>query len=118
MLYFDEVEICNPIGSNRKKHKLGNWYAAVLIMIHFFNVFAGCFYFSLANIPPRFRSTLNSIQLIALINNQMLRQYGMNKALERLMEDVCRLEKVCIIILFIMYILCNHKYCSLDMPAQ
>lgn len=23
MLYFDELEVCNPIGSNRKKHKLG-----------------------------------------------------------------------------------------------
>lgn len=23
MLYFDEIEVCNPIGSNRKKHKLG-----------------------------------------------------------------------------------------------
>lgn len=23
MLYYDEVEVCNPIGSNRKKHKLG-----------------------------------------------------------------------------------------------
>lgn len=24
MMYFDELEVCNPIGSNRKKHKLGN----------------------------------------------------------------------------------------------
>ena len=23
MLYYDEVEVCNPLGSNRKKHKLG-----------------------------------------------------------------------------------------------
>lgn len=23
ILYFDELEVCNPIGSNRKKHKLG-----------------------------------------------------------------------------------------------
>ena len=23
MLYFDEMEVCNPIGSRAKKHKLG-----------------------------------------------------------------------------------------------
>ena len=26
-LYFDEVEICNPIGSKAKKHKLGKYVA-------------------------------------------------------------------------------------------
>ena len=23
MLYYDEVELCNPLGSKRKKHKIG-----------------------------------------------------------------------------------------------
>jgi len=23
LLYFDEVELCNPIGSSKKKHKIG-----------------------------------------------------------------------------------------------
>ena len=26
ILYFDELEICNPLGSSRKKHKLGRYY--------------------------------------------------------------------------------------------
>lgn len=24
--YFDEVEVCNPLGSHSKVHKLGNYY--------------------------------------------------------------------------------------------
>ena len=26
MLYYDEVELCNPLGSSRNKHKLGKPY--------------------------------------------------------------------------------------------
>ena len=38
--YFDEVEICNPLGSNSKKHKLG------------------CIFFSIGNFRPHLRSRL------------------------------------------------------------
>ena len=24
LFYFDEVEVCNPLGSKKKKHKMGN----------------------------------------------------------------------------------------------
>lgn len=30
-LYYDEVEVCNPIGSRRGVHKLGLFYFIVLI---------------------------------------------------------------------------------------
>ena len=31
VLYFDELEICNPLGSRKKKHKLGICYKIILI---------------------------------------------------------------------------------------
>ena len=36
--YYDEIELCNPLGSHAKFHKLG------------------CLFFTLGNIPVRFRS--------------------------------------------------------------
>ena len=33
ILYFDELEVCNPIGSNRKKHKLGTFSIHILTVI-------------------------------------------------------------------------------------
>lgn len=31
MLYYDDVEICNPLGSRAKKHKLGNSLCCLLL---------------------------------------------------------------------------------------
>jgi hypothetical protein len=42
-LYFDELEVCNPLGSRALKHKLG------------------LFYYTLGNIRPELRSTLMAI---------------------------------------------------------
>lgn len=47
-LYIDELEIANPLGTSRKIHKL----CAV--------------YWILANLPPKYRSVLHSIQLAIL----------------------------------------------------
>ena len=46
--YYDEIEVVNPIGSFIKKHKLG------------------CMFYFLANVRPIHRSTLRSIQLLAV----------------------------------------------------
>ena len=31
-LYYDEVEVCNPIGSKAKKHKLGKEYTHMYVL--------------------------------------------------------------------------------------
>ena len=33
ILYFDEVELCNPLGAFRKKHKLGKLHNDIILMI-------------------------------------------------------------------------------------
>ena len=48
VVYYDDLEVVNPLGSYTKKHKLG------------------CLYFFLGNIRPHFRSTLNCIHLVAV----------------------------------------------------
>ena len=37
MLYFDEVEVCNPLGSKTKIHKLGKSFSVIHVWL--FNVF-------------------------------------------------------------------------------
>lgn len=67
--YFDEVEICNPLGSYRGVHKLA------------------LFYFVLGNLHPKLRSTLKSIQLIAAVTYPNLQQYGFEKVLQPFIKD-------------------------------
>ena len=55
---------------------------------------AGCFYFTLGNIHPKYRSTLNSIQLLALVKVELLETYGMNSILEPMVKDIQKLEEV------------------------
>ena len=52
VLYYDELEVANPLGSFAKKHKLG------------------MFYWSLANIYPKFRSSKRAIQLYAIATHE------------------------------------------------
>lgn len=54
----------------------------------------GCFYFTIGNIHPKFRSTLKSIQLLALVKNEYLKKYGMCAILRHLVKDIAKLEKV------------------------
>lgn len=35
-LYYDELEVCNPLGSKAKKHKLGNFVIMVTSVLSFF----------------------------------------------------------------------------------
>ena len=62
MLYYDELETCNPLGSKAKIHKLGE---DKLICLVFNYAYSSAFYFSLGNLPPKLRSSLASIQLVA-----------------------------------------------------
>ncbi|CAB4027826.1 Hypothetical predicted protein, partial [Paramuricea clavata] len=50
-------------------------------------------YYTLGNISPERRSSLNAIQLVAIINSKHLKQYGIDSILEVIMDDVSQLEQ-------------------------
>jgi len=73
-IFFDEFEICNPLGSKTLSHKIGG------------------FYFSLCNLPLRFNSKLNNIHLLALCFSEDMKTCGINSVLEVIVKDLRILE--------------------------
>lgn len=73
--YYDEVETCNPLGSYSGKNKLG------------------CFFFSLGNIRPAYRSTLNSIFLVAVAKSTTIKENGIDCILKPFVDDLNTLYK-------------------------
>ena len=69
-LYFDDFEVANPLGTSKLKHKM----CAV--------------YWGIANIPAKYRSTLNSIQLALLCNTSTVKECGYAKLLQPLIYDI------------------------------
>jgi len=55
----------------------------------------GLLYYTLANFEPKYRAMLKAIQLIAMITNQLLKQYGFECVLRPFIEDMNKLSKVC-----------------------
>jgi len=49
----------------------------------------------LGNIDPKYRSTLHTIQLLAVVKSAYIDKYGVNAILEPVMEAVRKLESVC-----------------------
>uniref|UniRef100_A0A1X7UBD0 C2H2-type domain-containing protein n=1 Tax=Amphimedon queenslandica TaxID=400682 RepID=A0A1X7UBD0_AMPQE len=74
MLYYDDVEVCNPIGSKAKIHKLG------------------LFYYTLGNLSPKYRSSMVTIQLVAIVKYTLLQRYGHEAILRPFIDDVKALE--------------------------
>lgn len=73
-LYLDDVEICNPLGANRKIHKI-------------------CpFYFSILNLPSEVNSNLKSIHTVLLPHVLDIANYGYEKIMEPLLNDLKKLE--------------------------
>lgn len=70
ILYTDEIEICNPLGSVATKHKL--------LMV----------YYTLGNINPKYRSKLAAIRLLAIARSADLRQPGVDVILNRIKDDL------------------------------
>lgn len=68
--YFDELEICNPLGSYVSTHKLG------------------CLFFTLANIRPRFMSVLKAIFLVSVAEHSDIIKYGLDAVLTPFVEDL------------------------------
>ncbi|XP_028418541.1 uncharacterized protein LOC114543958 [Dendronephthya gigantea] len=73
--YYDDLEIANPLGSKAKIHKIG------------------VFYFVLGNIRPMFRSSIRSIQLIAIAKTKDIKSFGIDNLLMPFIEDVNCLAK-------------------------
>lgn len=73
-LYVDDLEIANPLGTARKIHKL----CAV--------------YWTLANLHPKYRSALHSIQLAVLCKVTDIQTYGYPTVLAPLLHDLQTLE--------------------------
>lgn len=74
ILYIDDFEVCNPLGTSRKKHKV----TAV--------------YWVFADIPATLRSTLTSIYLTILCKANDVNQYGYAKVLDPLLKDLKSFE--------------------------
>jgi len=53
ILYYDNLEVVNPLGANTKKHKLA------------------MFYWTLANIYPEVRSTLKTVNLLSIVKHSV-----------------------------------------------
>ena len=90
ILNYDDVEICNPLGSKAKVHKLG------MLILHycFITLYLGIFYYTLGNLRPHLRSSLKSVQLVCIVKVKYIQKYGINSVLEPFMNDVHLLEKV------------------------
>jgi hypothetical protein len=73
--YFDEIEIVNPIGSARKKHKLG------------------VFMWQLGNIHPQYRSSLHSINLCAVAKASSIRKCGIDLLLADFIQGLNQLAQ-------------------------
>lgn len=56
-----------------------------------FQYHAGTFYFSLGNLPPKQRSKLNAIYLVALCKHKVLTKYGIDKILKPFIADMKKL---------------------------
>ncbi|XP_042150719.1 uncharacterized protein LOC120841378 [Ixodes scapularis] len=70
LLYTDELEITNPLGSAAGRHKI----LAV--------------YFSILNLHPRHRSKLNAIHLLLLVEYPVAVHHGLDKVLAPLVQDL------------------------------
>lgn len=54
----------------------------------------GCFYYTLGNIRPKYRSALKAIQILCLVEVPLLEKYGDDQILAPAVEDLKKLEEV------------------------
>lgn len=74
-IYMDEVELANPLGSKKGKHEVS------------------VFYWVLLNLPPKFRSSLRSIQLLGIVSCDLLKQRGVTTFLWPFLDDLALFQK-------------------------
>ena len=93
--YYDGLEVVNPLGSRRGKHKLGKTaYNTMSCMYsqpcnnYTIYIYIGMFYWMLLNIRPAYRSTLHSIQLLAVANEKIINRYGIDAVLKPAVDEL------------------------------
>lgn len=59
-----------------------------------FSFCTGAFYYLLGNISPRLRSKINNIQLLLLAKYSSVAEFGIDRMLEPIIEDIQKLESV------------------------
>lgn len=74
VLYYDDLELCNPLGSYTKVHKLA------------------MFYFTLTDIPMKYRSRLQSIFLLGIAYSADIKTFGIDKILEPFWDEMRQLS--------------------------
>lgn len=74
-LYIDDFEVCNPLGTSRKKHKVTS-------------------HLVFADIPATLRSNLSLIYLAILCKADAVTQYGYPEMLRPLLKDLKCLENI------------------------
>lgn len=72
LLYYDDMNLCNPLAN--KIHKIT------------------LLYYQLANIQVEYRSKLNSIHLLGVCKTDYIKMYGINRIFEVLVKELKSLE--------------------------
>lgn len=80
ILYYDDVELGNPLGSHSSVHKIGVIYASIPVL------------------PPNFQSFLNNILVTCLFHTDDLKEFGSKVIFSKLIEELKFLELEGIII--------------------
>lgn len=75
-IYYDDIEICNPLGAKAKIHKLA------------------MFYFIIANFPPHFKSQLSTIFPLLIVKSKLLKEYGINNILKPMVDEFKKLSVI------------------------
>ena len=73
-LYYDDIEVVNPLGSKKSIHKLG------------------MFYYSIENLPRAINSNLRAVHLLAVCYAQDLKKYGFKPILQQIKNEIKELE--------------------------
>jgi hypothetical protein len=73
-IYYDDIEVCNPLGAKAKIHKLG------------------MFYFIISNFPPHLKSQLATIFPLLVVKSKYIKEYGMNSILKPIVEELNKLS--------------------------
>lgn len=74
-IYYDDIEICNPLGAKAKIHKLG------------------MFYFIISNFAPHLKSQLSAIFPLLIVKSKYIKSYGMNSILAPIVNELNKLNK-------------------------
>ena len=75
LLYNDDYETGNPLGSRKTKNKISGFYMSLLCL------------------PEKYQSTLNNILLAACAKSEIVAQYGVDCVLSVIVKDLEKLEE-------------------------